>query len=71
MFDESGRVTECFAASHYSRNRVSAGWLARIAMNFHAARNFHRDTCIVNAKIDHPENALNCAESCDAVEYVK
>ena len=28
MFDESGRVTECFAASHYSRNRVSAGWLA-------------------------------------------
>lgn len=42
MFDESVRVTECFVASHYSRNRVSRR-VARAAMNFRAIKIGHHE----------------------------
>lgn len=56
MFDESVRVTECFVASHYSRNRVSRR-VARIAMNFRAI------------KIGRPEITLNSFNILVAVRF--
>lgn len=47
MFDESVRVTECFVASHYSRNRVSRQ-VARVAMNFRAIKIGYHEITYLN-----------------------